>query len=1149
MKGYVLSFTGLFADSKEYVLAFNKFKNVLSTNNYVVAFNPWLRFSADIIDDMKLAKKRAVKTERSLIKEANPEVAFNAVIDNGGAKAKQITSNVQLPIYVEKFLFKAQARVDEEITKASYYGYANIQELTASIPMIIAEEAHNVKQEMAKTLLKRLDVKNDTLEALKRIGNAIVDEMGDEGLLLPYTALNTGMDLSKLVPKAGYRADSLEGPEKVKEILLGSQLNSQVQALVFKHIYQATKDLSDVAHLVKKDFIKMSPEQATQIVPPLGDGVISGMEKATLLYPGTGSVSFMDTATVVLTSDTNIQEEHTHATIVFGRGTDIFKGTDKATALKAGLTKVMQGAENGKYLSQFKTGSVFVIEQSARTLPAENPKPGQLEESRALLTSSVVDPLDTEEATVLNTAYVPTPGDLEESKVVMTKETSGAERTEEAKALNTKEVFAEDGMDQATVTYSSKSNYNGGDQAEANVIMTTEGMYNPIEEFIEALRKNEVSGYGINKSDGMTWYMVNYNGNIVGIDLAEIGETELEVDISFMHPVDEVQKEYEVSVFKVMLDNKETIDDDVELDKAITTNYESTLDVEVSTGTTGHFEELIVDTEIERQVAVTFDSTEDIEVRQSEVFKISDRVFDTQFEGMTLSVENKEFNVEVLHSEAGSSDMEHDVKLEHFERTKGMAVLALTEILQSEGFNPDSSSFIVNLEELEGGVFEGDEDVTLNYSEKAPLVTRLLDTDLDTESVKGHVERWEDLFIEAVEDSTFADKWEVTELQFFNGASGTGGDRDVKLEQVEGFRQEAAFRETVLQTVEGSATGNDLDVRMEELEESQVGTVFQETSLEVLEEIDPSTQFHETALVEVTEFKFDGGSKEVSLNEMTPYKYSAASKDTVLHELETSDVAMDTDVTVNETEFFERNVELPAIEHGMEDVENTLMPYDGVEHGDDIADKINRGGKMTIAEREESTPSEVSYDATLAEGELSDKLAGGEAVIREDEVAGKKASGKMTIADPDAGENVTEFNAELADQELAEQAASGEAHISDGDTATPGKGGKITISEPSTPDDLKPEYQAENTDQEEAEPIYNKVAEVREISSADRLRLLRGEVTMQDLGEPVEKPATEGDDDVGIGVIKPIPTEKKKIWSIMGKEYPAWNNWNPKKTR
>lgn len=45
------------------------------------------------------------------------------------------------------------------------------------------------------------------------------------------------------------------------------------------------------------------------------------------------------------------------------------------------------------------------------------------------------------------------------------------------------------------------------------------------------------------------------------------------------------------------------------------------------------------------------------------------------------------------------------------------------------------------------------------------------------------------------------------------------------------------------------------------------------------------------------------------------------------------------------------------------------------------------------------------------------------------------------------------------------------------------------------------------------------------------------------------------DDDLGVGLIptpppwEEPPEKKGKIWLVMGKQYPAWNNWNPKKTR
>ncbi|MGG3797735.1 hypothetical protein, partial [Metabacillus fastidiosus] len=70
-KHYILSFTTLFYNEKGYVLMFNRHQNVAHLDSFPVAFDPWNRYSALIMRDMKVGTK--VKRKTDLIKSVGAD--------------------------------------------------------------------------------------------------------------------------------------------------------------------------------------------------------------------------------------------------------------------------------------------------------------------------------------------------------------------------------------------------------------------------------------------------------------------------------------------------------------------------------------------------------------------------------------------------------------------------------------------------------------------------------------------------------------------------------------------------------------------------------------------------------------------------------------------------------------------------------------------------------------------------------------------------------------------------------------------------------------------------------------------------------------------------------------------------------------------
>lgn len=1148
MKTYTLSFTGLFSDRKEYVVAFNKHRNVLNTNDYIVAFNPWSRFTADIIDDMKLAKKRAVKTHKSLIKDAELASSFNAVIDKTTAQARIVSNAVQLPIVVERFLYRVQAKVDSEISKASIYGNANIMEMQETVQRIVAQEAVNTKQEVASMVARSYDAKvSETFNALTMLRATMDNELG-ETLLLPYAASNTKLDLSSLVAKAGYRTDKLDAPNKIKDILVGDNINTQLTGIMMKHVYKATTDIQAKGHLIKKDFIKSMGETATMYKDVYTARLEQGLEETSLIYPGTGVVKVLESSTAVLTSRTDNDSDLPTATPVLSSD-----GSMESNRIEAGT--VISGAKTDT--KPVIEGGIFL---SARKTVIEYP----------------------ENAKVILSRYVQNPSVLEVMKVLKVFNiTGGVAKLEEAKALLVNPTLQdrmematitiatptiEDNMDEAKVLNTVSSNSNGGsllnadvfkaadttsvETDNAKVIQTYKGIYPIVENVIEALWKKEFVGHAIGSAESATLYTKMNNGVIIGTDLAEISDQgDIEVELSIMSPVDQDVKEYEVAIAKITMDKNPYREDEVSISSIDVAHTENvTLDTDMDFMTEVDLNIAVQETDVQELLNVNYQNEHSVLVETLETPYNSERVYDTQFEHLEGTYSNIEQDVDLQVTEKAHEESTKDIALEYFEGATELTLGLLTVLEESLGAALeanllDTSIMVyedaqqehklldVAIDVQEVGETIKEEDVLIETVETFSTIRTDIDTVIEY-GEQGHVDGEREVFINVLENSFLDDSGRIVELEELEESEATRGSLDVALEHTELADTESA-----------------LDTTLEELEVFEFYDNPTETALDEYTEFRFSTTFTETDLQEVSEFRFSENFGEAYYDVLSPYNTSIAQLDTELQEEILVGYLGDMDVSINVIEGYDRTTEYPATAHEISDATDVYVTTELEVREQETFDKLT-GGKMHISDREEATPSDKNVDAYLADDELGDKVASGTAVVSEGELADKKAGGKMTISDGELGDNATEFDSELTETDLADTVASGTAEIREGETATQKAGGKMEIGGQDLAKHPEPEYEATDTETVLADEIVNKVAEVREMSSADRLRLLRGEIHRGETTELPEKPATVSEDDIGEGkLVPPQPTEKKKIWSIMGKNYPAWNNWNPKKTR
>ncbi|MEC2266505.1 hypothetical protein [Bacillus subtilis] len=182
---------------------------------------------------------------------------------------------------------------------------------------------------------------------------------------------------------------------------------------------------------------------------------------------------------------------------------------------------------------------------------------------------------------------------------------------------------------------------------------------------------------------------------------------------------------------------------------------------------------------------------------------------------------------------------------------------------------------------------------------------------------------------------------------------------------------------------------------------------------------------------------------------------------------------------------------------------------DGVLNKDEIVEKGSRR-LISITEEEESEKN-------------SERILG----LYEDDEADKSRSSIMSMDMENTANSSSSYRITIEDEENSKRESAGEIHIDVDEVTDKDKSFLISVS-------------GEDEGQK------------------DRLSIL--ELTRETFSEKPnrEYSVEEIDDDLGIGLLPPEPpwkdpgtdlNKKGKVWLLMGKNYPAWNNWDNKKTR
>lgn len=193
----------------------------------------------------------------------------------------------------------------------------------------------------------------------------------------------------------------------------------------------------------------------------------------------------------------------------------------------------------------------------------------------------------------------------------------------------------------------------------------------------------------------------------------------------------------------------------------------------------------------------------------------------------------------------------------------------------------------------------------------------------------------------------------------------------------------------------------------------------------------------------------------------------------------------------------------------------------------------------------------------LEEDNLGDSKTTSYLDIEDDEIVDSKMTSYLDIKDEDLGDSKKSSYLEIDDDDLTEKFSSSQLAISDKASAEKHSENTLSIDEyGSTSDTVVTKQLSINVDDQ---AIKDRLLRLNieedgtgSIEREHRITIEEREEIIRDSREfPIE---IEGDDQ-GVGLLPPEPPwgpehEKKgKVWLMMGKNYPAWNGWNNKKTR
>lgn len=567
-------------------------------------------------------------------------------------------------------------------------------------------------------------------------------------------------------------------------------------------------------------------------------------------------------------------------------------------------------------------------------------------------------------------------------------------------------------------------------------------------------------------------------------------------------------------------------------------------------------------------------------------------------------------DVSLSVTESGEVDGEKDVTVEFSELS--ISVLPDKEVDLSEiGFGiaatPDKDVYV--LESDMAGFGENDRDVSIEFSDIAETSSNqdiylgtvsmaaiggTDDVELETPDM-GHAHGIDDVIVETSELAGM-EQTKDTAVHVLDRFNGFAGERETSIEVLDLFDPSESSNEITIEipstaigegmaevTIENNDLGNSVggvDVVIGQTELSQGSNSYHDVS--VVETETGGTNSLVDVLVTETEMADTDSYSDVVI-EGIDLALTESYSDVVIESADLSSTNSESDVVIEDIDMAETGATSDVVIEDIDLAETgstsdvDIVDVDLAETGS-TSDVVIVGGDLA------ETGS--TSDVVVAEGELAETVANFDMVIEQPDFGESTSYSDVVLENEDLAESHAESDVIIQITELADGSNTYDTVVETGELAESERVDEVLIDEPILAtmevflDVVVEEFTAADRrrvrimaieGEEESSYSSSKLIDIYEEDEVKRdgltIMVMDEEeessksnsfnitISGEEVGANDREFAIDiDDDDMGVGMLPPElpwdePTTKGKSWLIMGKNYPAWNNWNPKKTR
>ncbi|MDQ0176222.1 hypothetical protein [Bacillus chungangensis] len=536
------------------------------------------------------------------------------------------------------------------------------------------------------------------------------------------------------------------------------------------------------------------------------------------------------------------------------------------------------------------------------------------------------------------------------------------------------------------------------------------------------------------------------------------------------------------------------------------------------------------DVVVEDGVLADSDSITDVTLESSDLFESSFTTTDVVLEDKVLADSGSTADIAIEVPHIADSDSTTDVAIEGdvdlVDSSYTTDVVLEDKVLADSGSTADVAIEVPHVADTDS--------ITDIAVEDIDLVESSFTTDVVVEdSVLANTDSTTNVVLE---DTNLAEEESTSDIVIFvPNLAEAGNEIETVIEGID-LGDKDSVTDVMLEGIDQAKTNSNLEVAIEGMDlvtispeievviESQ-DLVDSESTTDLMIEIPDFADSHFTTDIKIEGFDFanSGNKKDVEID----WQAVATSDNEV-------------DVEIDEQDFVNTSSETEVV---LEDIDNAEPSNTFQDIVLEVFEPFGRGRTRILG---------------LIEEEQVDKTSNRQVDIFDEDKGSPKSATIIEIVEDEQSIKDGTRQLEIIEESLPEKINTRYMNIDEEESANIGSG-YMTIEEDETTTNVTSNViKIDEDDGGDRISIFEIVVDEQDDGLRDREHNIS--IGFEDVGE--RKKGFTGNmsaDDTGVGQLPPTPPweepddptppGKKKIWLIMGKPYPAWNGWNPKKTR